>query len=425
MQVVVLSSVFLVQFLCGYSRVLVNFNFLLSSEEPDFTPAQVVHHAHQVPTYLVDTNSSACPSICTCWAGSPALYYCPGSSAGAGSRAWQSAACYTWRSWWSPSSPTSPGSSDWQRSSQVWLRVYLYLWFISTAVKCSLGKGSAVPSYHCIDITSNVIFRRLRLSLIIYLLEIVGETVASLVLYLFTSQVIHSDWYPVTNLFSQTAAWLGFVISLPCLVSSSCFAPETPRFLLVKGDKTGCVDSLQWLRGHLSDLGGEFTRIEDSLLLAIGSRSSNYYQISKDQEITRREVLNCILWYLNENSMKALSKQLDILISLISWFLSEEDCSRLSGKGQCLAPPFSCVAFSSSPPPTVSTPSVSFSSRTSQQLKSTEFSCSSSARPRWAQQLLRSFSAGGLGLRCCSSWVSYVWSLDLCLKKDSCDRVCQ
>ena len=60
-------------------------------------------------------------------------------------------------------------------------------------MKCSLGKGSAVPSYHCIDITSNVIFRRLRLSLIIYLLEIVGETVASLVLYLFTSQVIHSD----------------------------------------------------------------------------------------------------------------------------------------------------------------------------------------------------------------------------------------
>ena len=67
-------------------------------------------------------------------------------------------------------------------------------------------------------------------------------------------------------------AWLGFVISLPCLVSSSCFAPETPRFLLVKEDKTGCVDSLQWLRGHLSDLGGEFSKIEDSLLLALGSR---------------------------------------------------------------------------------------------------------------------------------------------------------
>lgn len=60
-------------------------------------------------------------------------------------------------------------------------------------MKCSLGKGSAVSSHHCVDITNNVIFRRLRLSLIIYLLEIVGETVASLVLYLFTSQVIHSD----------------------------------------------------------------------------------------------------------------------------------------------------------------------------------------------------------------------------------------
>ena len=73
-------------------------------------------------------------------------------------------------------------------------------------------------------------------------------------------------------LHGQTGAWLGFVLCLPCLVSASCFAPESPRFLLVKEDKTGCVDSLQWLRGHLSDLAGEFTRIEDTLLLALGSR---------------------------------------------------------------------------------------------------------------------------------------------------------
>ena len=71
----------------------------------------------------------------------------------------------------------------------------------------------------------------------------------------------------------QTGAWLGFVLCLPCLVSASCFAPESPRLLLVKEDKAGCVDSLQWLRGHQSDLAGEFTRIEDSLLLALGSRS--------------------------------------------------------------------------------------------------------------------------------------------------------
>ena len=146
-----------------------------------------------------------------------------------------------------------------------------------------------------------------------------GEFVASLVLYLFTSQVTHTHtnvwtlstvevckvcrisgnfvikgitrfrvfvhalnveimiWgklriIPLKKIFPQTGAWLGFVLCLPCLVSASCFAPESPRLLLVKEDKTGCVDSLQWLRGHLSDLAGEFSRIEDSLLLALGSR---------------------------------------------------------------------------------------------------------------------------------------------------------
>ena len=37
-----LSCVFLVQFLCGYSRVLVQFNFLLSSESGELSPAQVL-----------------------------------------------------------------------------------------------------------------------------------------------------------------------------------------------------------------------------------------------------------------------------------------------------------------------------------------------------------------------------------------------
>ena len=37
-----LSCVFLVQFLCGYSRVLVQFNFLLSSESGELSPSQVL-----------------------------------------------------------------------------------------------------------------------------------------------------------------------------------------------------------------------------------------------------------------------------------------------------------------------------------------------------------------------------------------------
>ena len=59
---------------------------------------------------------------------------------------------------------------------------------------------------------------------------------------------------------------------LPCLACTSCFAPESPRFLLVKNEKTLCVDSLQWLRGHLSDLGTEFTQLAECLDKAVGAR---------------------------------------------------------------------------------------------------------------------------------------------------------
>ena len=61
-------------------------------------------------------------------------------------------------------------------------------------------------------------------------------------------------------------------IILPCLACTSCFAPESPRFLLVKNQKTLCVDSLQWLRGHLSDLGTEFTQLANSLDNSTGSK---------------------------------------------------------------------------------------------------------------------------------------------------------
>ena len=79
------------------------------------------------------------------------------------------------------------------------------------------------------------------------------------------------------NIFSilhfQAAAWLGMALCVPCLVSTSCFAPDSPRFLLYRNDKTGCVDSLQWLRGNLSDLAGEFSQISSRLENSFGSRS--------------------------------------------------------------------------------------------------------------------------------------------------------
>ena len=75
------------------------------------------------------------------------------------------------------------------------------------------------------------------------------------------------------NVIFKAAAWLGIALCVPCLVSTSCFAPDSPRFLLYRNDKTGCVDSLQWLRGNLSDLAGEFLQISSRLENAFGSRS--------------------------------------------------------------------------------------------------------------------------------------------------------
>ena len=60
-------------------------------------------------------------------------------------------------------------------------------------------------------------------------------------------------------------------LTFPCLACTSCFAPESPRFLLLKGKKTVCVDSLQWLRGHLSDLGSEFSHLSDYLSKSVGA----------------------------------------------------------------------------------------------------------------------------------------------------------
>ena len=85
--------------------------------------------------------SSVCLSTCIYWVDSPAPSSSRPSSAGAGSRAWRSAACSTWRWWSSRCSPTSPGSSGSPRSSPASLQGSLYLSFTSTVVRSSLGKG--------------------------------------------------------------------------------------------------------------------------------------------------------------------------------------------------------------------------------------------------------------------------------------------
>ena len=62
----------------------------------------------------------------------------------------------------------------------------------------------------------------------------------------------------------QVAAMLCVVSSLPCLVAA-LVAPESPRHLLLQGERTLALDALQWLRGQLADLGQEFTRLSDGL----------------------------------------------------------------------------------------------------------------------------------------------------------------
>ena len=61
-----------------------------------------------------------------------------------------------------------------------------------------------------------------------------------------------------------------------CHVSPvSCHVTNTrdhSRFLLYRGHKTACVDSLQWLRGSSSDLAGEFSQLSARLEAALGYR---------------------------------------------------------------------------------------------------------------------------------------------------------
>ena len=75
------------------------------------------------------------------------------------------------------------------------------------------------------------------------------------------------------NIVPKACSWLAVALSVPCLVSVLCFAPETPRCLLLSNDKSSCVDSLQWLRGHLSDLAGEFSTLSSRLESSLGSES--------------------------------------------------------------------------------------------------------------------------------------------------------
>ena len=86
----------------------------------------------------------------------------------------------------------------------------------------------------------------------------------------------------------QAAAMFCLAALLPALLCTSCFAPDSPRFLLQRGRGTAAVDSLQvqtvvkdftrymmtllqWLRGHHSDLAGEFAALSDQLAAAAGS----------------------------------------------------------------------------------------------------------------------------------------------------------
>jgi hypothetical protein len=67
------------------------------------------------------------------------------------------------------------------------------------------------------------------------------------------------------------AGLLCLAACLPSLAACSCLAPESPRLLLLRGERTLALDSLQWLRGQLApDLGQEFTRLSDSLAAGRG-----------------------------------------------------------------------------------------------------------------------------------------------------------
>ena len=57
----------------------------------------------------------------------------------------------------------------------------------------------------------------------------------------------------------------------PCLLCTTCVAPDSPRFLLWKDKKTECIDSLSWLRGQTFDIRTEFTELSESLNKSVGS----------------------------------------------------------------------------------------------------------------------------------------------------------
>lgn len=121
-----------------------------------------------------------------------------------------------------------------------------------------LSTGISLPAIHLFSSEVFTDKRRIRFASLISLIELIGECSGICLLYFFTS---------------DACSWLTIVLCILCLVSTSSFAPETPRLLLMKNDKSSCVDSLQWLRGHLSDLAGEFSTLSSRLEKSLGSQS--------------------------------------------------------------------------------------------------------------------------------------------------------
>jgi hypothetical protein len=61
---------------------------------------------------------------------------------------------------------------------------------------------------------------------------------------------------------------LNLVILATHFIAVGFFHPETPRFLFaVKDKKADCVNSLQWLRGKMADIGHEYTELADSTMM--------------------------------------------------------------------------------------------------------------------------------------------------------------
>jgi len=223
MRVVVLSCVFIIQFVCGFTKVLVIHNQMNNTDQMSLSPSQICLPLHMVllgglsstlilPLFLfwsrIKSLSIACMLYLTCII--LALF-----------------------------------------SSVSWM--YRLSEFLS-----GLGSGLSLPLIH---IYSAEVFsgqRRFKLAIVIYLLEATGELFATVIVTVFSV---------------EAACLFCLAVSLPCLACTSCFAPESPRFLLVKNEKTLCVDSLQWLRGHMSDLSTEFTQLADCLDKSVGAKA--------------------------------------------------------------------------------------------------------------------------------------------------------